>query len=147
MKRFTQIAAVAAMASLFGAGALAGTHSSANAEDAGAEKEASHATQEQTMWKRGQVLDLIQEEMTDDAASSKPTRKQTWDRGHILRLIEEQDVDQPGVELGQTTARVVIYFDSTASEPGLPRSLGNTNAGRSIMLKYLEQARNNAPSS
>ena len=118
MNRYSHVVAIAAMAGFFAGSAVAGTHSSADAQSTGAEKKASHAAQEETMWERGQVLDLIQEEMMDDAASSAPTREQSWDRGHILRLIEEQSADQPSVEPGETTPRVIIYFDSTASEPG-----------------------------
>lgn len=159
MKRTSRLVTVASLTTLFAGGALAGTIHSSSEQYGKAGDKVAAAVQEQSMkgdsttnpvpqysWERGAILDLMQEKGVDDEATTKPMMKQAWERGEMLKLVHEKGIGQSGADVTAASARVVIYFDSTASEPGLPRDLGNTHAGRSIMLKYLEQARNNVPS-
>ena len=65
----------------------------------------------------------------------------------MLRQIRGQKGNETGPTAASAAPRVIIYFDESASEPGLPRSLGNTSTGRGIMLRYLQSARESSPAS
>jgi hypothetical protein len=159
MKRTSRLVTVATVTTLFAGGALAGTiHSSSAPTDSAGDK-VTTAVQEQSIkghsttkpfsqysWERGAILDLMQEKGMDDEGTTTPVMRHSWERGEMLKLLHEKGIGQSGADATAASPQVVIYFDSTASEPGLPWDLGNTHAGRSIMLKYLEQARKNAPS-
>lgn len=70
-----------------------------------------------------------------------------WERGKLMnKVIDQEALSQPEVDLAAQPPRVTVYFDRHGTEPGLPPDLGNTQQGRSIMLKYLEQARQEADS-
>jgi hypothetical protein len=159
MKRTSRLVTVATVTTLFAGGALAGTIHSSSEQHGRAGDKVAAAVQEQSVkghsttepvsiysWERGAIIDLMQEKGIDDEATTKPAMMQSWERGEMLKLLHEKSIGQSGTDVTAALPRVVIYFDSTASELGLPRDLGNTHAGRSIMLKSLEQARNNAPS-
>ena len=96
-------------------------------------------------WERGKILDLVDREGAAGDGAADPVATHRWERGEMLELLKETGSEQ---RAGSTTdrPRVVIYMDETATEPGLQRTLGNTHAGRSVMLRYLEQARENASS-
>ena len=97
-------------------------------------------------WERGEILNVLYEEKTGTNGEIGSIMKHSWERGQMLNLLREELIGQPNSDLSADSPTVIIYFDSTASEPGLPQQLGNTHMGRSIMLRHLEQARNNAES-
>ena len=68
-----------------------------------------------------------------------------WERGALVEQLSTAGSLPPG-EAVTAAPRVSIYFDQQATRPGLPPELGNTHRGRSIMLEYLQQARDNGRS-
>lgn len=69
-----------------------------------------------------------------------------WERGALMEHVAGA-VDPSSADAATAAQpRVIIYFDKHATRPGLPRDLGNTHRGRSIMLEYLQAARNSSQS-
>ncbi len=108
------------------------------------EQGATHAIK-QHPWERGQLLKVAEQKMFEEGASHA-IKQHPWERGEMLNLIRDTQNGMADADGPATAPRVTIYFDQTGTQPGLPGDLGNTHAGRSIMLKYLDQARTNAAS-
>jgi hypothetical protein len=108
------------------------------------EQGATHAIK-QHPWERGQLLKVAEQKMFEQGATHA-IKQHPWERGEMLNLIRDTQNGMADADGPATAPRVTIYFDQTGTQPGLPGDLGNTHAGRSIMLKYLDQARTNAAS-
>ncbi len=141
MKRTTQLVTFAAMTTLIAGAATAGKTGAQSAELQTEHRETAPFMKHS--WERGHILGLVEEREASGHGDAQPVHEQPWERGQLLNLLKEKGGGHPDAALAPP---VVIYFDKTASEPGLPAELGNTQASRSIMLKYLEQARRNAAS-
>ena len=149
MKHASRMLAVATMTTFFAGGALAGgTYDTSlhgaivTAMPKEVDSESGAVDQAQnTSWERGQILAMMAEKQSAQGAVQRP-----GERGQLMNLLREQGkvVGGPDADIGWTAPRVVIYFDASGTEPGLTQGLGNTHAGRSIMLRYLEQARDNS---
>jgi hypothetical protein len=146
MKLTSQLFALAAVTTLSTGGAFAGgpeqntaatNHSAVMNGQSATESFPKHS------WERGQLLKTVGQKLngTDTVPAIK---KHAWERGELLNLMRDQQLGAADLDAEAITPRVKIYYDASGTQPGLPRDLGNTHAGRSIMLKYLEQARNNA---
>ena len=154
MKRTEMLASSVAIMTLVTGTAMAGALNSTLERGPGAAHPLAPATQElatkpfpQHSWERGAILEVMQEKSIDNEGASGSATKSRWERGQMLELLKQKSINRPRDRSPANSPRVVIYMDQTATEPGLPRTLGNTNASRSIMLEYLEQARSNDPSS
>ncbi len=99
----------------------------------------------ETMWERGQLL-AAQQAQIDARGDVGSVSASSWERGQLLDLIRQSNAGDAGSDSAATAPRVIIYFDEAGTTPGLPHDLGNTDSGRSIMLKYLEQAHQAAKS-
>ena len=139
MKRTGHLVAAAVMTSLLTGGAVAVTATGSAPQT---ERFPKHS------WERGHLIGLVQEQRAArEAAAPTPVAERDWERGEMLRQIRGQKGNETGPTAASAAPRVIIYFDESASEPGLPRSLGNTSTGRGIMLRYLQSARESSPAS
>ena len=152
MKHASRILVAATMTTFFAGGAVAGGADDISLHGAivtamPKEATADNGTVDQARkasWERSQIIAMMEQKQSTQVAVRQP-----WERGQLMGLLGEQGTGVGGSDAGtaQTAPRVVIYFDASGTEPGLMQELGNTHAGRSIMLRYLEQARNNDPQS
>ncbi len=148
MKRMSQLFALAAVPLIVTGGAFAGGldhNTTAPGPSAVVSGQSATESFPKHSWERGQLLNMVANELKD--TNAVPTiNKHAWERGELLDMLRDQQFGAATLDAEATAPRVIIYLDESGTQPGLPKDLGNTHAGRSIMLKYLEQARNNASS-
>ena len=154
MRRRKTLLAAATVTTVFTGAAMAGSLVGSPEHGAHSVTESPISIQQRSIksvpkhtWERRPILDLVQNERVTREEAPTAASSTRWERGEILKDLKEKGTDTTDSRHAEASPRVKVYMDRTATEPGLPRTLGNTNAGRSIMLKYLEQARGNAPSS
>ena len=146
MKHLSQLISAATLTTFFATSAIAATttsfesnerasHGSANTSDHSSTKPFPRNT-----WERGMILDHLNDSrlMTEQADQSPAV--QSWERGQLLNLLRQETLGVGQLDPASTSPRVVIYADRSASKTGLPVDHGNTQYGREMMLRYLEQA-------
>ena len=83
MSRRRQITTIATMAALLAGSAFAGISGSQN----------SASNDETATRERGQKLNLLREDLMEDAEESVVAIKPTLDREHVLKFVLERDID------------------------------------------------------